>query len=183
MTTETGTGTGSAYEYVIAERKTVLLAFKKAALIVLYVLWAITFLLVGAMTRLIAPILGFIPLTLWIIVFLTWRYTQVEYEYSFLSGRLTVSRILGSRSRKKLVTLTIRELSAILPCEEPYLDRINAFGAQKEIFAASHNDSPELYAAMWEEEDGTRRLLWFEPNERAIKILRYYNMSAVTVRK
>ena len=47
MNTETGTGTGSAYEYVISERKTALLVFKKGALIVLYVFWAVAFLLVG----------------------------------------------------------------------------------------------------------------------------------------
>ncbi len=176
-------GAGSAYEYVIAEKKTASVKIKRVALILLYVAWAVGLLVGGAMLRLIAPLLCFIPLTLWILVFFTWRYTQVEYEFSFFSGELTVSRVLGGRSRKEMAKILIRELAAVVPAEEPYTERINTFGADKEIFAASHTDSPTLYAAMWKEESGTKKLLWFEPDEKAIKLLQYYNRAAVTVRK
>lgn len=176
-------GTFSSYEYVIAEAKTPLLRLKKIGLIIFYVVWTIGLLGAGALTRLIAPLLCFIPLTLWILVFLTWRYTQVEYEYTFLSGQMTVSRILGGRSRKKMLSITIRDFASVLPCEEEYLDRINSYGAQKEFFAASHTDSPNLYAAFWKDEDGKKLLLWFEPDEKALKLLRYYNAPAVTVKK
>ena len=84
MSMETGTGAGSAYEYVVAEKQSASLRMKKIALILLYVVWALGFLAVGLLLRIVAPLLAFIPITLWILVFFTWRFTQVEYEFSFL---------------------------------------------------------------------------------------------------
>ena len=154
MSNDYGMGSGSAYEYVIAERKTRAVILKRVALIVSYIFWVILLIVVGMLTRLAAPLLAFIPLTLWILVFLTWRLTQVEYELSFFSGTLTVCRILGGKSRKEFCRVTIRNLEQILPCEEEYSDRIEGFGADRTLFAASHPDAPELYVALWKDEDG-----------------------------
>lgn len=184
MSMETGTGAGSAYEYVMAEKPSGMLRMKKIALILLYVFWALGVLIVGAALKFFVYLLAFIPITLWILVFLTWRYTQVEYEFSFLSGQLTVSRILGGRTRKVLAKITVREASAILPVSDSNAERIdgnaervNAFAPQKTVFALSHTDAAGIYALLWEA-DGKRSVLWFEPNERALKILKYYNTSA-----
>ncbi|MBQ8431536.1 MAG: hypothetical protein IJX28_01500 [Clostridia bacterium] len=180
MNSDMGLGSGSAFEYVVAEKKTPVLMMKRMALIMVYVLWAVALLAGGMMFRLIVPLLAFVPLSLWILVFLTWRFTQVEYEYSFFSGKLTVSRILGGRSRKELVTVTIRELAEIYPATEEFVDKANAYQPERTIYAASDQSAPDLYAATWKDEDGKRNLLWFEPNEKALKILRYYNASALS---
>lgn len=185
MNMESGTGAGSAYEYVVAEKPSASLRMRRIALILLYVIWVLGFLAVGLLLRIVAPLLAFIPITLWILIFFTWRYTQVEYEFSFLSGQLTVSRILGGRSRKKLAEITIREASAILPVTDANAERIdqneervNAYSPEKTVVSVSHTDVPGIYALLWEV-DGIRRVLWFEPNERALKILKYYNNSAI----
>ena len=180
MNSDMGMGSGSAFEYVVAEKKTPALIMKRVILILLYILWAVVLLAGGMMIRLVVPFLAFIPLTLWILVFLTWRFTQVEYEYSFFSGKLTVCRILGGRSRKELVTVTIRELAEIYPATEEFADKANAYQPEKTVYAASSQDSSGLYAATWKDEDGKRNLLWFEPNEKALKILRYYNAAALS---
>ncbi len=170
---------GSPYEYAVAEAKSKTLRLKKTALIVSYVLWALLFFLVGSMTRLLVPLLALIPLTLWILVFLTWKYTQVEYEYSFFSGKLTVTKILGGRTRKKLVEVTIRDLSAVIPYENAHVSKAEQWNAKVAVYAASSLGAPDLYLALWEdEESGKRYLLCFEPNEKALKIMKYYNMSA-----
>ncbi len=184
MSMETGTGAGSVYEYVIAEKTSGLLRFKRISLILLYILWVVGFLAVGLLARIIAPLLAFIPISLWVLIFFTWRYTQVEYEFSFLSGQMTVSRILGGRSRKTLALVTIRELSRVLPAFDSNGERIertedavNAYDAQKTVVAVSHSDSDRIHALLWES-DGTRFALWFEADDRALKILKYYNSSA-----
>ena len=178
-----GIGSGMAYEYVVSEKKSAALLCKRISLILLYVLWATGFLLVGVTTKLLVPLMALVPLTLWILVFLTWRFTQIEYELSFFSGVLTVSRIYGGRTRKKLEEITIRELSGVYPCEEPYTEAINAFGHEKELFAASDAASPNLWVALWKDEEGVKRALWFEGTEKAIKIFRFYNSSAVAHKK
>lgn len=171
---------GAPYEYAVAQARTLALKFKKLLFVLFYVLWGAAVLIVGVIVKLILPILCFIPLSIWIIVYLTWKYTQVEYEYSFFSGKLTVSKILGSKKRRVLAEVQIRKLSSVMPYTDENAARAEAFGAKKAIFAASSMEAENLYIALWEDEDTKlRHLLCFEPNEKAIKIIKYYNMSAL----
>jgi hypothetical protein len=174
---------GSPYEYTVAEKKTPRLLFKRLTLIAFYVLWAATFLLAGVLIKLIVPFLALIPLSLWVLVFFTWRHTQVEYEYSFFSGSLTVSRVLGGRSRRVLCEVPIRNLADVLPYEDDFVRKIENFSAERTVFAASDESAPGLYVLLWNDERHGRTALFLEPTEKALKILRYYNMSAVTLRK
>ena len=179
MDHSTGFGTnGVPYEYTVAEAKSKTLLFKKITLFFIYILWAGGWFFFGLSFELIVPFLALIPLTLWILVFFTWRMVQVEYEYSFFAGNLTVCRILGSRSRKKLAEITIRDITAICPCDEEHAAGIDAFGENKTLFAASSTQAPTLYAALWTTEDGVKQALYFEPDEKALKIMKYYNSSA-----
>ncbi len=173
---------GAPFEYTVAEAKSAKLTFKRITLIALYALYVIGVLLAGATLKLILPMLALIPLSLWMIVFFTWRYTQVEYEYSFFAGMLTVSRVLGGRTKKKLAEITIRDVSAVYPCEEEYNARIEAFGG-KTVFAASSENAAELYAVLYQNGRGEKCVLFIELIDKAMKIVRYYNASAVAVRK
>ena len=184
MNADSGFGSNSApYEYTVAERKNKALLFRRITLIAIYILWVAIWLVVGAVIRLIAPLLAFIPLTLWILIFFSWRLTQVEYEYSFFAGVLTVSRVLGGRSRRTLVEVPLRSLSSVYPCSEEYAERIDAFRADRTVLAASSSESENLYAALWSDEENGRQALYFEPNEKALKIIRYYNASALSAAK
>ena len=181
MNSDSGFGSsGAPFEYDVAEANNKALKTKKLLFIVGYVLYGAIILGVGAMAKIILPLLCFIPLSLWIIVWLTWRFTQVEYEYSFFSGSLTVSRVLGNRTRKKLMEVRIQQFSAVFPAEEANQSKVEAWGAQNTIFAASEANAENLWVALWEDaESGKRCALYFEPNEKAIKILKYYNASAM----
>lgn len=184
MNADSGFGAnGAPYEYTVAEQKNKAWTFRRATLVALYVLWAAVWLVVGIAIRLIAPLLAFVPLTLWALIFFTWRLTQVEYEYSFFSGVLTVSRVLGGRSRRTLVEIPLRSLSSVYPCTEEYAERIDAFRADRVLLAASSSESDGLYAALWNDEENGRQALFFEPNEKALKIIRYYNASALSTAK
>lgn len=181
MDSNTGFGAnGSPFEYAVAEAKTTSLKLKKIALVALYVLWGASVLVVGMVTKMLAPFIALVPLSTWVLVFFTWRYTQVEYEYSFFSGTMTVSRVLGNRTRKVLLKIAIRELSAVFPYIDANVDRANAYDAERTVFAASSMEAENLYIALWQDEDtGKRSMLCFEANEKALKILRYYNTSAM----
>lgn len=185
MNSNAGYGSsGIPYEVTVAEAKSKKLALKKLLLLCAYVVYAVGLLLLGSTTKLILPLLALIPITLWIIVFFTWRYTQVQYEYSLFAGEMTVSRILGDRFRKVLVKVRITELASVLPCGEDAADAIARFAAEDTVFAASAENAEGLYVALWKDsESGKKRQLFFEPDERAVKILRYYNAAAMTQRK
>ena len=172
---------GAPYEYTVAEKKTRTLLFKRAALIALYVLWVIGWLLAGVMIKLIVPLLAFIPISLWMLVFFTWRLTQVEYEFSFFSGELTVSRVLGGRSKRTLCTVKLRDVELLTPCSsDDAAVRIDRFAPHRVVYAASSEDSPKLFAALFKDENGTPSALYFEPDEKARKIVRHYNATAIS---
>ena len=172
---------GTPFECVVAQQKTTALKMKKAALILIYVLWVAIWLVVGAITKLLAYLFALVPISLWVLIFLTWRYTQVQYEYSFFAGDVTVSRILNDRFRKTMIAVHIRKIEAVFPCNGSYDAEIERFGADKTIFAASTEDAPNLCVALWHDEESEQKIrLYFEPDEKSIKILRYYHAAAMT---
>ena len=179
MDSNSGFGSsGAPFEYTVAEAKNKALKTKKALFLTAYVLFV---LVVFAILSSINPyFIALVPVTLWMVIWLTWRFTQVEYEYSFFSGELTVNRILGNRTRKNLAKVRIQNFSAVFAATELNQSKIEAFAAEKTIFAASEATAENLWVALWEDaESGKRQALYFEPNEKAIKILKYYNASAM----
>ncbi len=181
MNSDSGFGSsGAPFEYTVAEANNKALKTKKLLFVVGYVAYGAIILALGATTKLFLPLMCFIPLSLWIIVWLTWRFTQVEYEYSFFSGELTVNRILGNRTRKTMTKVRIQQLSAVFPATELNQSKVEAFGVQNTIMAVSEANAEGIWIALWEDaESGKRMALYFEPNEKAIKILRYYNAAAM----
>lgn len=180
MYNESGFGTGgSPYEYVVTPKMTPASRLKKFLFILFYVVWGGGLIIVGAVVRIIAPLLAFIPVTVWMLIFFTWKYTKVAYEYSFWGGELKVNRLLGERSRKKIVGVKIRDLKHIYPCNADNHEKIKAFFADTEIFAASSPDAERLAAVLWTDENNKNVVLYFEADEKAIRILKYYNSSII----
>ena len=177
---ETAFGSGIPFEYTISEQDQRRLLWKRASLIAAYAVWAIALLLVGIAITAPPALVILIPLTLWPIISLSWRITQVEYEYSYFDGTLTVSRVLGGKSRKVLTEVAIKAFTAVYPCEEEYIARAEQYRADKIIFAASSQDAPNLCVALWQDERETKYALYFEPNEKAIRLLRTGNYAATT---
>lgn len=164
------------YEYVVAQKGSKA-TLKKMFLIVFYALYVIGALLLGAFTKLFLPLLAFVPLSLWIIVFFTWRYAKVEYEYSIVSGELTFSTVYGGRSRRAAVSFKLKDCSLIAPLNDQYSEKADAYGAEKVFIGLSDQNSPDAYFATFVS-GGKKCILYFEATSRAIKICKYYNSSA-----
>jgi hypothetical protein len=90
--------------------------------------------------------------------------------------------VLGGRTRRELCRVSIRSLSRVLPYDGEYEGQITSFGADRVISTLSRESAPTAYVALWVDSEKTRYALLFEPNEKALRILRYYNMTAVTLR-
>lgn len=167
------------FEYVDVKKKNRKIIMHKILLVMLYVFYVTTFLLVGTFTRLIAPLLAFIPLTLWILVFLTWKYTNIEYEYSITSGELTFSKIYGSRKRKFKMKVMIKQFELVMKYESGEAeDRLLMYEPQKEYIAVSSLDDEGVYYALFREDDGTHCVFYFKANDEALKIIKFYNSRA-----
>lgn len=169
----------NTYEFVVAKAKRGKYKLYRVLAVVCYVL----FFLICAGTLIVMNLPWFVailPLIEWMIVFFSWRYLDVEYEYSMTSGIVTFSHIYGGRSRKVKLELTIKDCQEIAPLDDAAYAKLEKRGIAREYRFLSADDVPEIYYALFEEDEELSVVL-FEPTQKALSILRYYNpMTVVT---
>ncbi len=157
-------------------------ALARVLMILGYVLFPIVGIVAIAASPLSAFVIWFIalfPLMLSIIVPLTYRYVQIEYEYSIDSGIITFSEIYGRRSRKQKYEVKISDAIAIAPYRDEY--RAAADEADVKYVACSTMSNPDLYYILFEDEDGRKATIFFDPINKALKLMEFYNRKTVVV--
>ncbi len=168
------------YEYVIQPKKNAKLQLRRGLLLASYVLFVLLWLVFGLLTRILVPLLALIPLTTWMLVFFTWRYVNVEYEYVAEAGILTISRIYGGRSRKTVLTLDMRDVLRVLPAGEKATARaVDEFDPQHEFYFVSSLDSAEAYAVFCSDENGDNCVVYLQLIDKALRSFRLYNAAAL----
>lgn len=172
------------YEYVVKQKNTGKMRLKKGLFVFGYALFVAVMMSVAVVTRLGAPIVALTPFGLALIIFLTWRYTSVEFEYSITSGEMTVSKIFGGRTRRELISFRLRDCSMIAPAtDRAWQDRASAFRADETVSALSRPDAPDAYFAALEDADGKKSVVYFEATQKALRICHFYNAAATTLTK
>lgn len=176
----------STYEFVVRQKIEGKWRAARIALIALYILFPVTVLLLGMKAQIIAPLLALIPISLWILVFITWRLVAVEYEYSITSGVLTFAKIYGGRSRRKILELSLHDAVRIAPLEnEAEAARANAWRPEREYSAISSLRAPDIYFILFEDASDKkakrRAVFYFEATGRALQICRFYNPSGTVM--
>ncbi len=154
---------------------------KRIALIVAYVAYVLAALVVGLTTKITVPLLALVPVTLWMIIFFTWRYTDVDYEYSMTSGYLTFSIIYGSRTRKQIFQVQIKAITLIAPYTDEYYERARRYAPQVEYYALSSKNAENAYFALFENKDGKKSIFIFETTDRALSIFKFYNSTNTVI--
>ena len=173
----------STHEYVVSPKKQPIWRLKRTLMLLAYIAYVTTLLTVGLNTKLLVPMMALIPLSTWIIVWLTWRYVSVEYEYSLTGGVMTLNKILGGRSRKKISEIRIKDMTLVAPFEGDFIAQAERYSPERTVDFTSDLQKPEVYFALYETEDKRRGILYFEATEQALRILRYYNSQAVNIRR
>ena len=123
------------YEVTTHQRIQGIWLIKRITLVFIYIAFVIAALLLGFLTRISVPLLAFIPIALWLLIFITWRYTDVDYEYSMTSGYLSFSRIYGSRSRKQVFEAHIKSMALIAPYNDDYYEKVRSYAPDVEYYA------------------------------------------------
>ena len=98
-------------EFSVRQRREGKYLLRSAALIALYVAFGLLYFLfftVGPIK--VTPMIALLPLFEWILVFFTWRFTDVEHEYTIASGTITFADIYASRTRKVKLEVRIRDI-------------------------------------------------------------------------
>ena len=171
----------STYEYMVSQKLQGAKVLRKVGLILFYILFVVAWFIFGFVSHMF-PLLALCPVTLWIAVFFTWRYVQVDFEYSVTSGTVTFSSIYGNRSRRKLCEILLRDCVTIAPLNEKYDHLSDRFAPERIVNCLSGEGAEDGYF-MLAEKDGKKTVVYFEATEKFLKICRFYNASATTVAK
>ena len=167
------------YEFAVKQKIEGSYRLKKILFIILYVSVAIGLFAGGVGLRILAPCIAIVPLLLWILIFFTWRFTNVEHECIFESGVMICSEIYGNRTRRVLFKTVIRDMLLIAPETEAYIAEAEKHGVEKVYKMTSSKNASGVYFAIFKDEGGKTAAVYFESNEKILKILQFYNRSAV----
>lgn len=141
-----------------------------------------------AMFRLGAILLGLILITLAFVLvrnffpvlfavvvileFFAFVYTVKEFEYSFISGDVDIDMIRGKRKRSTVFSCTCRDISLMAPCgsheealAEPFTRTLDASESAR---------SEDRWFLICQREDGTRELVYLNPNDRLLEAFSGY---------
>ncbi len=145
--------------------------------IVFALLYCCTFL--GVFFHLNLPmVIAFLPVFLWIMIFFTWRYTQVEYEYIISDGEMRMMKIYGGKSMRLLFRTRISSMNLIAPYNGEHRAAADKIPAENRICCVSSMSSPDIYFGIFRE-DSKERAVFFEATEKTLRVIKYYNSEVV----
>lgn len=115
----------------------------------------------------------------------TKKFIVIDYEYIIAIGDFTVNIINGKNSEKRHEWFSFKVSTAemIAPYRDEYKKQADECGATVTYMAASSiiNPSPDLYFAVFEDVSGQKAIMYFEPSEKVLKVLKRLNDKTVVV--
>ena len=173
----------NSFEFVVEQAKEGKWKLLRFGMITLYILYAVAIaVIIGVALPGMVPLFALVPVTLWIIVYFTWRFVSVEYEYSITAGELTFCKIYGNRSRHRILTLDLRKAARIAPEDGA---EHSARAPEVVHIGISGKDAKDVYYILFEEEtkkgNRKRAALYLEVTHRALQVFRFYNSPATVL--
>jgi len=123
--------------------------------------------------------LTFLPGTMWIIVFFTWRYVSVECEYQILDGEMKFMEIYGSKNMRELCRVRVSAMTTIAPYTPEYRSALDAIPEENRCYCVSSRDANDIYFGIFKDKAGEDCAVFFEATEKTLKVIKYYNSSVV----
>lgn len=95
---------------------------------------------------------------------------NVEYEYLYVAGELTIDKIMGRTKRKNCVTVEMDKIEMVAPVES---SRWQEFGHLKcvENSYMSGREGAKVYACIYHVDKGVCKA-FFEPDEKMMELMR-----------
>ena len=113
---------------------------------------------------------------------ISWKYIQIEYEYSFCYGDMNVSKIYGKRKRKALAHADIKSLLFIAPATQENINKAEKLEIEERIIAVSSEEADNIWLAVTGDKDEKRLMMFFEADERSLALLKSVNPYAFSKR-
>ncbi len=111
------------------------------------------------------------------IVFVTWRFTCVEYEVVISGGDMMINLLYGKGICKKLINMPVSSFSEIGVYDDAAYEEISKLSIQNNHVCISSLSAESIYYAIYEEEK-ERCIVYFDATEEAVELLKKLNPSA-----
>ncbi|MGI6742078.1 MAG: hypothetical protein ACOX4O_00235 [Eubacteriales bacterium] len=107
------------------------------------------------------------------------RYVDIEYEYTVVSGELRVDIIYGNARRKEWVAKKFADMTAIAPYKDQYKAAAEDSSINNVYDATSSTDSPDCYYCLFNDENDDKCVLFFEATTKILKQAKLFNVITV----
>lgn len=176
---ESGLGSNGAPFVYAVDVKGSKIKTRRILFISLYVLFVIVLFAIFAIAKLF-PVIALVPVAAWFIIWRTWKYTQLSYEYYFFQGSLTVNRCMGLQTKKEVLSIKLKSITEAIKCDGSEAEKIRDIDPKNVYWAVSSTDAPDQMLLIYNDESNEKKALYFEYNENALKIMRYYNSNILS---
>ncbi len=102
-------------------------------------------------------------------VYFVFRNTNVEFEYGFFAGELTIDKIMGKTARKTMKVFNFNQLDFMAPESS---EKFNSLAEATNITYydySTHDRDEDRTVAVMKDESGSISYLFFSPDEEMIK--------------
>lgn len=150
-------------EYLVKRKTPVYVYILNAVMSVITLISIFLALTTGILSVILMFVFGFLT-------YLSYRNTRVEYEYLFVTGQLSIDKILGKSARKKAFECSMEEIQIIAPSDSYVLNDYKLQN-QKTLDLSSKIPGARTYTAMIQSGGNSTKLI-FEPNDKMIQCFR-----------
>ena len=167
------------FDYCISKKPEGKYRLCRILMVLGYVAFALAFFF-GLYAMHLYQFIAFIVLVEWIVVFFTWRYVSIEYRYEMLSGRIKFFIIYGGRTKKLVLDARIKDYETIAPCDAATQTELEKQSFESVYrFISTERSYEDRYYAIFKNDSGNDCIVYFEATQKALKILKFYNMNTV----
>ena len=170
----------NTYEYAATQKSEGKWRLRRILLLSAYVIYTAIYFVAIFLSKFI-PLGALIPVTLWIIVFFTWRYVKPDYKYVIEKGTLTFFITYGNKKKKSVppvMSFKISSAEAIAPRAEVEA-LANVLHGVKVYSAVPSLNAADQYGALYKDESGSYCVFYFVATSQGLKLLRFYNSKTV----
>ncbi len=155
----------------LVKRKTTLKAYAGRCAIIFFDMLVLIAIYIIAAKAAFLMFVGFLLFVVGIIfTCVVFRITDVEYEYSFFDGEMSIDKVMHKSSRKKLHRFNFGKMDYMAPEGSLHLGGMNS---QRTLYDYSaHDDSLKSYVAVLYDEKNNAVELKFTPNEELLERLK-----------
>ena len=105
----------------------------------------------------------------------------VEYEYIVTNDELDVDRITAKKTRKRMLTVSVKKFEKFGIADKETIEEIKKENIKVVLDASSGSKNDTAYYAVFDNKQGGRMLLVFNPTGRMLDTFKLYNPRVVNI--